>query len=161
MSSVKVAVSKIIDAPEDKVYPILADYRNHHPNILPKDYFTSLEVEEGGIGEGTVFRAGLKVMGKEQCFRMRVTEPEPGRVIAETDLDKDLVTRFIVEPRGHGQSEVTIDTAFQASPGLKGWLERLTTPGLLRRIYRVQLQQLDNYARYNRNDDLTTALASL
>jgi hypothetical protein len=151
MSSINVAVSKIIDAPAGRVYPILADYRNHHPHILPKDYFTSLEVEEGGAGEGTVFRSGLKVMGKAQRFRMRVTEPEPGRVIAETDLDKDLVTKFIVEPRGHGQSEVTIDTTFQASPGLKGWLERLTAPGLLRRIYRVELRQIDEYARRNRN----------
>jgi hypothetical protein len=151
MSSVNIAVSKIISAPADKVYRILSDYRNHHPNILPKAYFTGLEVEEGGTGEGTVYRAGLKLMGKEQRFRMRVTEPEPGRVMAETDLDNGLVTKFIVEPRGYDLSEVTFDTTFQPSPGLKGWLERFTAPGLLRRIYRVELQQLDDYAQDNRN----------
>lgn len=120
MSFINVAVSKIIDAPADKIYHILSDYRNHHPNILPKNYFTGLEVEVGGTGEGTIFRSGLKVLGREQRFRMHVTEPEPGRIMTETDLDNGLVTKFIVEPRNHGQSEVTFDTTFQASPGLKG-----------------------------------------
>ena len=145
MPQVHVAVSATINAPAAEVYSILADYRNHHPHILPKAYFTGLEVEEGGTGEGTVFRAGLKMMGQEQSFRMRVTEPEPGRVLAETDLDTDLVTKFIVEPRGNDQSEVTFDTTFQPRPGLKGWLERLIVPGYLRRVYRVELQQLDEY----------------
>jgi hypothetical protein len=142
-----VAVSATINAPASEVYPILADYRNHHPHILPKAYFTGLEVEEGGIGAGTVFQASLKMMGQDQIFRMRVTEPEPGRVIAETDLDTGLVTKFIVEPRGRDQSEVTIATTFRPRPGLKGWLERLVVPGYLRRVYRVELQQLDEYVR--------------
>ncbi len=149
MSTINVAVSATINAPATKVYPILADYRNHHPHILPKAYFTGLEVEEGGLGEGTVFKAGMKVMGKVQNFRMRVSEPEPGRVLAETDLDNGLVTKFIVEPRGNDQSEVTFDTTFQASPGLKGWVERLAAPAMLRRVYRQELQILDNYAQRN------------
>ena len=70
MSSVNVAVSAIVNAPATVVYSILADYRNHHPNILPKAYFTGLEVEEGGTGEGTVFRSGMQVMGQAQSFRM-------------------------------------------------------------------------------------------
>lgn len=147
MSMVNVVASGMIAAPASQVYSILADYRNHHPHILPKAYFTDLEVEEGGSGEGTVFRAALQLMGRKQRFRMRVTEPEPGRVLAETDLDTDLVTKFIVEPRASGQTEVTIATTFQPSPGLKGWLERLTAPGFLRRVYRTELQQLDEYAR--------------
>jgi len=68
-------------------------------------------------------------------------------VLVETDLDTGLVTKFIVEPRGNGQSEVTIATTFQPSPLFKGWLERLVAPGYLRRVYRVELQQLDEYAR--------------
>lgn len=145
MTQVNVAVSATINGSATEIYTILADYRNHHPHILPKAYFTGLDVEEGGNGAGTVFQAGLKMMGQEQSFRMRVTEPEPGRVIAETDLDTDLVTKFIVEPQGEDQSEVTIATTFQPRPGLKGWLERLIVPGYLRRVYRVELQQLDEY----------------
>jgi hypothetical protein len=88
-------------------------------------------------------------MGQTQSFRMRVTEPEPGRMMTETDLDTGLVTQFIVEPRDNGQSEVTITTTFQPSPGLKGWLERITAPGLMRRTYRQELQKLDDYAQHN------------
>jgi hypothetical protein len=146
MSTVNIAVSATINAPANVVYPILADYRNHHPNILPKAYFTGLEVEEGGTGEGTVFRSGMQVMGQEQSFRMHVTEPEPGRMLAETDLKTGLVTKFIVEPRGAEQSEVTFDTTFEASPGLKGWVERLFVPNYLRRVYKAELKQLDEYA---------------
>lgn len=147
MSQVNVAVSTTIGAPATAVYPILADYRNHHPHILPKAYFTGLEIEEGGSGAGTVFRASLKMMGQAQSFRMRVTEPEPGRVIAETDLDTGLVTKFMVEPRGKDQAEVTIATTFHPKAGLKGWLERLVVPSYLRRVYRAELQQLDEYIR--------------
>ena len=120
MTPVNVAVSATIKAPASEVYPVLADYRNHHPHILPKAFFTYLKVEKGGNGEGTIFQAALKVLGQTQHFRMRVTEPEPGRVIAETDLETDLVTKFIVEPRDRDQSDVTIATTFQPSRGLKG-----------------------------------------
>ena len=32
------------------------DYRTGHPRILPKPYFSGLEVLSGGYGAGTVFR---------------------------------------------------------------------------------------------------------
>ena len=149
MTRVNVAVSATINAPVSEAYPVLADYRNHHPHILPKAYFTYLEVEEGGNGQGTIFQAALKVLGQTQRFRMHVTEPEPGRVIAETDLEIVLVTKFIVEPRGRDQSAVTIATTFQPSPGVKGWLERLATPSLLQRIYHQELQNLADYVGRN------------
>jgi hypothetical protein len=147
MSAITVAVSATIEAPANQVYSILADYRNHHPHILPPAYFTELTVEEGGQGEGTVFRATLRMLGQEQSFRMRVTEPELGRVLAENDLATDLVTRFIVEPHGSDQANVTIATTFQRRAGVRGWLEGLLTPGLLRRAYRVELKQLNEYAQ--------------
>lgn len=147
MTQLNVAVSAMIDAPAQTVYAILSDYRNHHPHILPKDYFTGLEIEEGGQGAGTVFKSGMKIMGKAQPFRMRVTEPEPGRVLAETDLSKELVTTFTVDPNGPNQAEVTFATVWQPASGLMGWVERLTAPMFLRRIYRQELQILNEYAR--------------
>jgi len=150
MSVIKVAVAAMINAPADEVYAIIADYQNHHPHILPQAHFAGLEVEEGGHGAGTIFKAAILVMGQKQSFRMRVTEPEPGRVIAETDLDTELVTTFTVEPRGDEQSDVTIATTFEPKPGLRGLLERLTAPMFLRRIYRAELRQLDEYARRSR-----------
>lgn len=145
MSNVNITVSAIIHGPAKKVYTVLADYRNHHPHVLPKAYFTGLEVESGGTGAGTVFQVGTKMMGQEQRMRMQVTEPEPGRVLAETDLDTGLVTKFIVEPRDENQSEVTFDTTMTPSPGIQGWIERLIVPGYLRRVYRAELQQLNEY----------------
>lgn len=150
MSQVNLAVSGNINAPANEVYAIIADYQNHHPRILPPAYFAGLEVEEGGYGAGTVFKAAMLVLGQKQSFRMRVSEPEPGHVIAENDLDTDLVTTFTIEPRGDAQSELTIATTFEAKPGLRGLLERLTAPMFLRRAYRAELQQLDAYARHSR-----------
>jgi hypothetical protein len=147
MSEMNVSVSATINGSAEKVYTVLADYVNHHPHILPPAYFTKLEVEEGGTGAGTVFRAGFKMMGQQQPLHMRVTEPEPGRVLVETDLDSVLVTKFIVEPRGDNQSEVTFDTTMNRSPGIQGLIERLIVPGYLRRVYRVEQQQLDEYVR--------------
>ena len=145
MTELNVTVSATIKGSAEKVYTVLADYVNHHPHILPPAYFTKLEVEEGGMGAGTMFRAGFKMLGQEQSMRMRVSEPEPGRVLVETDLDSGLVTKFIVDPLGDNQSEVTFDTTMKRSPGLQGWIERLIIPGYLRRVYRVELQQLDHY----------------
>ena len=145
MSEVNATVSAMINGSAEKVYTVLADYVNHHPHILPPAYFTKLEVEEGGMGAGTVFRAGFKMMGQEQSMRMRVSEPEPGRVLAETDLETGLVTKFIVEPRGDDRSEVTFDTTMKPSPGIQGWVERLILPAYLRRVYRVELYQLNEY----------------
>lgn len=78
-------------------------------------------------------------------MRMRVTKPEPGRVIAETDLDTGLVTKFIVESRGENQSEVTFDTTMKPSSGIQGWIECLVIPSYLRRVYKAGLGELDEY----------------
>jgi len=147
MGKLFVSETRTINADAAQVYAILADYRNHHPHILPASYFTGLEVLEEGVGAGTLFRATLRVMGKETSFRMRVTEPEPGRVLAESDLDTDLVTTFTVAPQGNGHATVTIATRWEGKPGLTGLLERLTTPALLRRIYQEELRQLEEYAQ--------------
>ena len=144
MSELNVTVSAMINGAAEKVYTILADYVTHHPNILPPA-FTRLEVEEGGIGEGTVWRAGFEMLGQERPMRMRVTEPEPGRVLVETDVDTGLVTKFIVEPRGENQSKVTFDTTMNPGSGIQGWIARLLVPGNLRRVYREELQLLDEY----------------
>ena len=88
----------MISAPPDKVYAVLADYHEGHPNVLPKRYFKSLIVEQGGKGAGTVIHVQLSVMGVRRESHMRVSEPEPGRVLTETDLETGLVTSFIVSP---------------------------------------------------------------
>jgi hypothetical protein len=145
MPTLEVSASSPVNAPAQEVYRILADYEQHHPQILP-DAFKELAVEEGGRGEGTVFRIEMQVFGAQRTGRMRVTEPEPGRVLVETGIGSELVTTFTVDPDGDHRSNVTISTVWQAEPGLKGLVDRVFTPRFLRRLYWEELEKLDAYA---------------
>lgn len=147
MKRILVSVTGEVQASAQTVYTILADYQQHHPRILPGSYFTNLVVEAGGLGAGTVFQAQMNVFGSKRTFRMRVAEPEPGRVLSETDLDTGLITTFTVAPIAAERCTVTIATEWQACAGFGGWVQRLTMPSFMRRIYRAELQQLDEYAQ--------------
>jgi hypothetical protein len=143
-----VTASAPVKAPAEQVYAILADYRDGHPHILPKQYFLSLEVEQGGFGAGTLIRFQMRILGKTYTLRAAITEPEPGRVLVETDPDTRIVTTFIVKPLEQGQqAEVTITTEGNVrNKGLPGLLERFFTPMLLRRIYVQELALIAAYA---------------
>lgn len=135
-----------VGAPADVVYGIIADYRNGHPQILPKQYFEWLEVEQGGRGEGTVIRFQMRVLGQTRVLRAVVTEPEPGRVLVETDTGgAGPVTTFTVEPEESG-SRVTFSTELTSARGPVGVLERFVLKRILRRIYRRELEQLGRVA---------------
>ena len=146
MPQLHVAVSRIVDSPASEVYTILADYRRHHPHILPKTYFPKLEIEQGGYGAGTIMRVHTQALGNKRVYHMRVSEPEPGRMLAEIDMTTGLETTFTVTPIENQRTEVTIATRWQSQPGLKGLVERLTTPFFMRHIYRQELQRLAEYA---------------
>ncbi len=91
------------------------------------------------------------VFGRSYPFRQRVTEPEPGRVLVETDIESGQSTRFTFEPLvGGAQTRVTIASDFPASPGIAGLVERLTRPLVARDIYRKELRQLADYVRRQR-----------
>ena len=144
MKSYRVTESSIIDAPAELVYQTLADYRKGHPSILPKPYFLSLEVEQGGFGAGTIINFQMKVLGQTQSFRAAITEPEPGRVLVETNLEGGtVVTTFVVEPLDGKRTEVTIDTeGATRQGGVSGSIERLLTRMVLPRIYKEELTNL-------------------
>lgn len=147
MKTLRVTASAIVEAPTEWVYAIIADYRNRHPRILPKSYFLSLEVEQGGIGAGTVIRFQMRVLGKTQTSRATITEPEPGRVLVETNEPDGAVTTFIVEPREGGRrAEVTIRTDLPTRGGVIGLIERPLVTMLLRRIYAKELALLNDVA---------------
>jgi hypothetical protein len=144
MPTVRVATEALIRAPADRVYAILSDYGDRHPAILPPE-FSDYAVEEGGSGAGTVIRFRLTLGGRPREARMRVDEPEPGRVLRETDLASGAATTFTVTPEGDG-SRVRIETVW-TTPGLRGWIERLVAPRVLRRLYLEELRRLDLSAR--------------
>jgi len=132
-----------IHAPAPDAYKMIADYNDGHKRIIPAQYFQNLEVEHGGYGEGTLIRYDLRALGTTHHARARVTEPEPGRVLVETDLDKGAVTHFIVEPLGASRSRVTITTDLPTRDGMLGWVERAMTGRFLKRVYAEELAQLD------------------
>ena len=141
-----VNASAPVDAPAEVVYGIIADYRNGHPHILPKQYFEWLEVEQGGRGEGTVIRFQMRVLGQTRVLRAVINEPDPGRVLVETDTSgAGPVTTFTVEPAGSG-SHVTISTVLTSAGGPLGVAERFVLRRLLRRIYARELGQLGRVA---------------
>src|SRR5678810_58918 len=92
-----ISASRTIAAPPQRIYSILADYREGHPSILPRQ-FTHLTVERGGVGDGTIIQFTMGLLGRTQRFRGFVSEPEPGRVLVETYETNGVVTSFIVDP---------------------------------------------------------------
>ncbi|MCB8954555.1 MAG: SRPBCC family protein [Ardenticatenales bacterium] len=143
MSTYQVEESAVIDAPVKRVYGIISDYHEEHPAILPSRYFTKIQVTQGGQGAGTAVMIEMNVLGAKMLYQMTVSEPEPGRVLREEDAAAGVVTTFTVDPINGGvQSRVTIVTSAKTSSGLKGWMEKLMTPAITRRIYREELAQL-------------------
>jgi len=142
MAAHRLSASALIYAPSQDLYAIIADYHQGHLQILPKPPFVSLAVEQGGTGSGTVIRVHMRVLGQLQMFRAVVTEPEPGRVLVETN-DNGYVTTFTVEPRADGQDAyVTIATELTGRTGMLGALERWFVTRLLRPVYVKELEQL-------------------
>ena len=145
MATIRAAGEGTIGAPAERVYAILADYLQHHPHILP-DAFSGLTVEQGGVGAGTVIRFTVTLGGRTQHFHQRVDEPQPGRALTETDLDTGAVTTFTVTPAGEGASHLLIKTVYERG-GLRGWVESLFAPRMLRRLYADEIGRVDRYAR--------------
>ena len=143
MAAISVSAEAPIAAPAERVYRILADYRTHHPQILPPQ-ISNLVVDEGGVGAGTLFRFQTTIGGRTQRFRQRVDEPQPGVILQEVDLERDYVTTFTVTPDGTG-CRVRIDSTWR-SDGVRGAIERLLAPRLLRPVYEEELRRLDRYA---------------
>jgi hypothetical protein len=151
MSRPSIEQSREIDASLEAIYTILRDYRSEHPKILPKPYFKSIEVMEGGVGAGTVVRVQMEVMGAKQNLVLRVTEPEPGRALQEEDLQAGITTTFRLSPlEGGKRTLVRIITEWTPRSGLAGVVERLVNPAVTRTIYKKELALLAKYVEKGR-----------
>ena len=142
-----VAATAKVGAAATAVYRMIADYRNGHTRIIPPRYFRNLAVDAGGYGAGTMIRYEMLAFGSTRHARARVTEPEPGRVLVETDLDQGAVTTFVVDSLGGHASLVTIATDIPVRRGVLGAIERLVTRSFLKRVYAAELAQLDEQVR--------------
>lgn len=146
MSRLHVYAARTIRARAEVVYPLIADYRDGHPRILPSPPFGRLFVEEGGLGEGTVIRFSMTAFGTTTTTRARITEPDPGRVLVETIIGGSTVTTFSVMPFADGTCRVSIETDHEPS-GIRGIIERLAMPRFLTGLYHRELEQLERVAR--------------
>jgi len=144
MGTINVAQEGAVGAPADLTYRLIAD-DEHHKRFLP-DAFSDFETVEGGVGAGTVHRFKLAAGGKVRDYLMRVDEPQPGRVITETDQNSSLVTTFTVTPAGD-TCTVKIETTWQGAGGVGGFFERTFAPKVMRKMYADELARLDEYAR--------------
>jgi hypothetical protein len=148
MATILVSAERSVDAPAGAVYGYIADMRGHHPRFLPPA-FADFQVESGGVGEGTITRFAVTAGGRTRQYRMKVAEPEPGRILTESDTGSSLVTRYTVAPEG-SKSLVRISTTWDGAGGVGGFFERLFAPRAMRGIYADELERLDAYARAHR-----------
>ena len=147
MAKHSLSASKLISSPTQRVYDLIADYRNGHPRILPKPYFISLDVEQGGYGAGTIINFQMQLMGRIQTFHSTISELEPGHILVETDMNTGAVTTFTVDPRGGQETFVTISTTTDVPDGIVGTIQGWLTSQLLRPIYLKELDQLAAVAK--------------
>lgn len=148
MAVIEVVAEGDVAAPAATVYGWLADYAGVHPRFLP-EAFSGYQVNEGGTGAGTVVSFSVTVGGRSRQYRMEVSEPEPGRVLRETDTGSTLVTDFTVAEQGTG-SRVRIATTWQGAGGVGGFFERRFAPVALKRLYVDELGRIAAYARDER-----------
>lgn len=147
MCRIRTSESAIINASTQLVYDLLADYVKGHPRLLPKQYFSDLRVEQGGVGAGTIISFKLHVGGQTRIYRGSVTTPEPGRLIVESYAQAATVTTFTFTPQGEQQCKLEIATAFETSSGVRDLFERLLTPLALKRVYREELKLINKVAQ--------------
>jgi len=106
-----------------------------------------MRVLDGGVGAGTRISVTMTVMGTTQTLQHIVSEPQPGRVLVETDTDGYSVTTFTVDPLDSGRaSNLTITTEFTPRRnGILGKIERYLTRRVLSGIYKKELALIADY----------------
>ena len=83
----RVSASGRVDAPPAEVYAVIADYRRHHPHIVPPEYFEGLDVLEGGVGSGIRTRVRMHVLGKKRVFeQVEASSESASHVTIATDI---------------------------------------------------------------------------
>jgi len=145
MGTIRVSAQRNIDAPATTVYGLIAD-QSEHAHFLPPQ-FEDFTVASGGVGAGTVTTFKVNAGRRVRAYRMEVSEPEPGRVLRESDTGSSLVTTFTVDAQGASACRVTIETTWQGAGGIGGFFERTFAPKVMQGIYTDELERLDAYAR--------------
>ncbi len=153
-----ISVTADVDAAAEVVYEVLADYQQGHRDIVSPKFFQDWHVEQGGHGAGTVLSYNAVTLGTKRPHRAVVSEPEPGRVLVETE--ETLHTTFTVDALDANRSRVNFTTIVTPSKGVQGMIERLLMPPMLRPMYREEIRQLELYAQGKRDEALKSTKAT-
>jgi len=145
MAVIEVTAERTVNAPAEVVYGYIRDMHTH-PKFLPPA-FSDFHIESGGVGTGSVTRFKVTAGGRTREYHMTVDEPEPGRVLRESDQNSSLITKFIVDPEVAGSSLVQISTTWRGAGGIGGFFERTFAPRAMKTLYEDELQRLDSYVR--------------
>jgi uncharacterized membrane protein len=145
MGVIQVTAERTVNAPADAVYGYIRDMHDH-PKFLPPA-FSDFHIESGGVGAGTVTRFKVTAGGRTREYHMTIDEPEPGRVLRESDSNSSLINKFTVTPAGDAACQVEISTTWQGAGGIGGFFERTFAPRAVRGMYEDELQRLDAYAQ--------------
>lgn len=142
----------IIEAPAELAYTVIADYNQHHGNIIPPQFFGGMKVLKGtGIGSGTRIACTFTVLGQSETLLLDVTEhsmPDGGRMIQEIDSKARNITQFIVEHINSTSCRVTLRTDVLRQPGLvAGTIDEFITGRIMSHMYREELKQLNKYVK--------------
>jgi hypothetical protein len=150
MKQIKVKAAAVLAARSEDAYATIADYREGHPNIMPKENWYNFQLEQGGYGEGTVYHITSCVLGVEKSYHHRVSEPEPGRILVEHEIGSipEETNRFTVRPLEQGEKcHVEIAVTMNPSPGLKGLVERVVVPLVIPALLCKELKLLEAVAK--------------
>jgi hypothetical protein len=146
MAPISVHAERTMAAPAAEVYQYIADMRVHHPHFLPLS-FLDFQVESGGVGAGTVTSYTVTAGGRTRQCHMTVAEPEPGKILTESDDSSSLVTTTTVTPHDDASCTVRISTTWDSARGLSGVLERIFAPRVMRDVCADELEHLAAYVR--------------
>ena len=142
MGTVEAAAERVIAATPERIYGLIADYREGRPKVLPES-FVDYRVEQGGLGAGTVVTYTLHAARRQRPYRLEVTEPQPGRVLHEVDTTSSFTQDWTVEP-AEGGARVRIACSWRGAGGIGGFFERTFAPKGVSRLYE---QLLDGIQR--------------
>jgi hypothetical protein len=139
---IAIDVERTVDTPMNVVWRVLRDYRGPRARMLGEP-FADYELQEGGVGAGTVIGYRLRVGRHERAFVLGVEEPTPGRQLRERDRHRALLVTWTLTPGGDGERTVVRVAAELRDVELERTLARARARRALRRAHVHLLQRLD------------------
>jgi hypothetical protein len=139
---ISVAVEHTVDAPLERVWALLRDYRVARPRLLT-EHFSHYAVQDGSDGAGTVIEYQLRVGRHQGRHVLAVQEPVAGRMLQERDRTSAWVSTWTLTPGGEGERTMMRLAVALRDPQINGWLARVRSRRALRRLCGHLLARID------------------